>query len=335
MRNRRQRQLLIVGAIVVLSTVFGAAQAPHGLTSRIGGGITGALIGLIITTLEILARDVYARPLRRIPRPILFIIRTLTYGATFIAIPYVTLIAIHLVNPNVTLNDLLGSRNLLLYFGFSFLVNFFMALRRMMGLKTLWALAIGRYHRPQEEERIVCFMDLRGSTHLAEQMGTARYHDFLNDVFFDVADPIMRSGATVYQYVGDEIVVTWTAERGLKNGVCLTLPFGIEDALANRRDAYLKDYGAEPSLRGALHIGPLMVGEIGDLNRQIVMIGDTMNTTSRIEGACRKFNRDYIVSGPLLARIGQLPPGIESESLGPVPLAGKSGELELFALSRA
>jgi adenylate cyclase len=182
--------------------------------------------------------------------------------------------------------------------------------------------------------RIVAFLDLRGSTQLAERMGTARYHDFLNDVFFDVADPILESGGSVYQYVGDEIVVTWSAPRGLKNAACVAFLFAVEDALARRRPAYLAEFDAVPTMRGALHIGPLMVGEIGDLNRQIVMIGDTMNTASRIEGACRKFGRDYIASGPLLERIGALPPGVVAESLGPVPLAGKSGELELFALSR-
>src|SRR6201999_3181337 len=104
--------------------------------------------------------------------------------------------------------------------------------------------------------------------------------------FFDLADPIIESGATVYQYVGDEVVVTWPSARGLKNGDCIRYFFAVEEALARRRPSYLATYDAMPVLRGALHIGPLMVGEIGDLNRQIVMSGDTMNTTSRIEGAC-------------------------------------------------
>jgi len=78
-----------------------------------------------------------------------------------------------------------------------------------------------------------------------------------------------------------------------------------------------------------------MVGEIGDLKRQIVMIGDTMNTAARIESACRQFGRDYVASASVLVRLAGLPPEFRSESLGSVLLAGKAGEMELFALLRA
>ena len=194
----RRRQLLILTIIVgitLLSAAFGMLQSPRTPVGVISGGIAGAAIGFVLSILETKARDDWARKLRRIPRPVLFIVRTLIYGAAFVAIPQATAMAIEALDPKVRMGDLLVTSNLLMYFGFAFLVNFFMALRRMMGLKTLMALALGRYHRPQEEVRIVAFLDLRGSTQLAERMGTARYHDFLNDVFFDVADPILNRAA--------------------------------------------------------------------------------------------------------------------------------------------
>jgi adenylate cyclase len=324
----------IIASVTLLSAAFGALMAPHTLTGLIGGLISGGLIGFVLVILETYSRDNMARELRRIPRPLLFVIRTLVYGAAFVLIPKLVLLVIRHWDPAIDISTVMNDNGLLIAFGFAFLVNFFMALRRMLGIKNLVALALGRYHRPREEERIVAFLDLKGSTPLAERMGTARYHDFLNEVFFDLSEPILASGGDVYQYVGDEVVVTWKAERGLRNGDCVRFLFAVEDALAGRGGAYIAQYGAAPTMRGALHIGPLMVGEIGDLKRQIVMIGDTMNTTSRIEGACRKFGRDHVASASLLVRMAGLPAGIRADSLGPVALAGKAGEMELFALER-
>src|SRR5262249_51717082 len=146
----------------------------------------------------------------------------------------------------------------------------------------LLALITGRYHRPRAEDRIVLFMDLRGSTELAERLGDERFHRFLNQVFFDLTDPILEAGGEIYRYVGDEVIVTWAVGRGAKDAACLVCWFDIVAALARRRDAYLRDYAAEPRLRAAIHAGPLIVGEMGDVKREIVMLGDTMNTASRI-----------------------------------------------------
>ncbi len=127
--------------------------------------------------------------------------------------------------------------------------------------------------------------------------------------------------------------MTWPAERGARNAACVECVFAVEDALSRRRARYLAEFGAEPRLRAALHAGPLIVGEMGDVKREIVMLGDTMNTTARIESACRTMAKDYIASGPVL-RLSSLPPGVSAESLGTVALRGKESEVELFALAR-
>ena len=58
-----------------------------------------------------------------------------------------------------------------------------------------------------------------------------------------------------------------------------------------------------------------------------------MNTTARIEGACRAMSKDYIASAAALA-LSPLPPGIRAQSLGAVALRGKESGIELFALTR-
>ena len=104
--------------------------------------------------------------------------------------------------------------------------------------------------------------------------------------------------------------------------------------LAARRAHYLREFGAQPQLRGAIHAGALIIGEMGEWKREIVMLGDTMNTTARIEDVCRAKHCDYIASAAVLDRIATLPPGVRAQSLGSVALPGKKDSISLFALSR-
>lgn len=70
-----------------------------------------------------------------------------------------------------------------------------------------------------------------------------------------------------------------------------------------------------------------MVGELGDFRKAIAYVGDTVNTTSRIQAECSKRDVPLIVSGDLL---GRLPGEIETRSLGTMTLRGKAKDVELY-----
>jgi adenylate cyclase len=53
------------------------------------------------------------------------------------------------------------------------------------------------------------FLDIAGSTTLAEQMGEVRVHDLITRFFFDIDRPIADHDGEVHSYVGDEVIVTW------------------------------------------------------------------------------------------------------------------------------
>ena len=178
------------------------------------------------------------------------------------------------------------------------------------------------------------FLDLAGSTQLAERLGDLRFHRFLNRVFFDITDAVLESGGEIYRYVGDEIIVTWLADRGDAARAAIDCLFEIAGALKRREADYRKEFDAAPRLRGALHAGSLVAGEMGDTKREIVMLGDTMNTTARIEEICRTTGRDYIASAAVVRAARTLPDGIKVERLGGFALRGKEAETELFALSQ-
>jgi adenylate cyclase len=339
MQLRARTRLVVrrITVIVAASAVFGGLVSWQNGSGAPLGMVSGVLIALIISVFEILLQEQWAATLRRWPLGLLLLLRTAVYGgAFFVAAHAAAALLSRSWEPILHPSRIISNFTLLISFAFSFLINFALMLRRLLGPSVFASVLTGRYRRPRKEQRIVLFMDLRGSTQLAEKLGDERFHRFLNEVFLDITDPVLESGGDIYRYVGDEIIVTWAVtwpQRGARNASCVECVFAVEDALAARRAYYLAEFGTEPRLRAALHAGPLIVGEMGDLKREIVMLGDTMNTSARIENVCRAMAKDVIASAAAL-RLFPLPAGVSAESLGAVPLRGKSSELELFALAR-
>lgn len=211
------------------------------------------------------------------------------------------------------------------------LLQFINLVSRLLGPKMLLNYLIGRYHNPQEEVRIFMFMDLRSSTTIAERLGHAKWHQFLNDFFFDIGRPIRKAKGEVYQYVGDEVVISWPATVGIRNLNCIHCFFWIWEKMYDRRQYYIDKYGYEPVFKAGYHIGEVIVGEIGDYTRDIVFHGDTVNTASRIQMECNVWSRRLLLSDTLLNRL-DLEGEYTSEYITNIRLRGKNQELGLYSL---
>jgi len=212
----------------------------------------------------------------------------------------------------------------------SFVINFVRQLNRMLGPGTLLNLLLGRYHRPVAEERIFMFLDLNDSTRIAAALGPLRFNDFKNDFFHDIAEPVLETRGQIYQYVGDEAVVTWSVERGLRQANCLRCVFLVSEQIYERRARYLARYGLVPEFKAGLHGGPVVTAEIGDIKKDIVHSGDTVNTAARVEAQCRPLERRVLVSETLLRQCA-VPDELELEDMGQRELRGTEA-LRLFSV---
>jgi adenylate cyclase len=141
--------------------------------------------------------------------------------------------------------------------------------------------------------------------------------------------PILDCHGEIYQYVGDEVVVSWPSQKGLADNNCLLCFFGIQKALEERRAHYTGEYSLVPSFKAGLHIGEATVGEIGVVKKDIVYSGDVLNTTSRIEGQCNNYNVDILLSSGLLERM-RLNGEYEHIALGEIALKGKNEKVVLY-----
>ena len=187
----------------------------------------------------------------------------------------------------------------------------------------------GKYFSPKRERRIFMFADIRNATGIAEVLGEEKYFHFLKDFFNDIASPIQQTQGEVYQYVGDEVVVTWKMKNGLKRGNALRCYYKMRDAITKREAYYTKAYGYLPIFKVGLHYGAVMVGELGRIKRDIAFSGDVLNTTARIQAKSLENNVDILVSSDFADVLYQFPEGLTKETIGSVQLRGKSEEMTL------
>ena len=208
---------------------------------------------------------------------------------------------------------------------------FFVHLDRLLGPGVLIGYILGRYHRPRVEERVFMFLDLKGSTSLAEGMDANEYFRFLQRYFAEMSDPILETRAEIYQYVGDEVVLTWPLGRGLHEAACIRAFFLIDRRMTAKSQMFRVEYGVVPEFKAGLHAGPVIAAQIGEIKGEIVYSGDVLNTTARIQAQCNPLGHRLLVSQTLLERL-DLPSEFSATHLGSVGLRGKAAPEELWAV---
>lgn len=210
---------------------------------------------------------------------------------------------------------------------------FFVHLDRLLGPGVLLGYVTGRYHRPRRELRIFMFLDLKGSTMLADKMDPDRYFAFLHRYFTEMSEPILETNAEIYQYVGDEVVLTWKMKSGLEESSCIRVFFLIEKQILAHQDHFLQTYGVVPEFKAGVHAGEVITAQIGELKSELVYNGDVLNTTARIQAQCNQLGQKLLVSSKLIESLS-LGPEFTVHELGSVSLRGKEEGLELCAVNR-
>ena len=214
-------------------------------------------------------------------------------------------------------------------------VDFFLAIARqinlMIGEGNLRKLLIGKFYTPREEERIFMFLDLKSSTPLAERLGHVEYSKLIQDCFNDLGIAVTND-AQIYQYVGDEAVLTWKMEDGLKNQNCLTTFYQFKKHLESKKEYYESKYGCHPVFKAGIHAGIVTVTEVGKYKKEIAYHGDTINTAARIQGQCNTLESELLLSEFLKSKLEST--NFHFTTKGSVPLKGKKGKVSICSVQQ-
>jgi len=172
----------------------------------------------------------------------------------------------------------------------------------LLGEKNFLKLLTGKFYTPREEERIFMFLDLQSSTQIAEKLGHIKYSMLIQDCLNDLG-VVVENEAEIYQYVGDEVILTWEGQNGIRKLNCLNAYYNFKGQLAKKRAYYEEAYGFVPFFKAGVNIGVVTVTEVGKYKKEIAYHGDTINTAARIQGKCNEYQRGLLISAFLRERL--------------------------------
>jgi adenylate cyclase len=150
---------------------------------------------------------------------------------------------------------------------------------------------------PEVREVSVLFADIVGFTSLSEKLTPSAIALILNDYLSRMTDAIFLHEGTLDKYIGDAIMAVFGAPLDMPDHAARAVRTAIE-----MRDR-LAEFNAERKtgpllqIRIGINSGKAVAGEIGSINkREYTVLGDTVNTASRLESSVAK--PGLIVIGP-------------------------------------
>ncbi|PCJ09102.1 MAG: adenylate/guanylate cyclase domain-containing protein [Rhodobacteraceae bacterium] len=192
-----------------------------------------------------------------------------------------------------------------------------------------------RAHASQGEERrlAILFLDMRGFT--ARTTGQLPYDVvFLLNRFFDAIVPsIINAKGTVDKYLGDGLLAVFETEDEQSSALAaLKAAANISSALAGFNRILASEDAPAVAIGMGLHLGDLVLGEIGAAgNAPRTLIGDAVNTASRLEGKTKELGVELLVSETLLRSAGRDTTGLKMVTL---ELRGVKESLRAVALKK-
>ena len=180
----------------------------------------------------------------------------------------------------------------------------------------------------------ILFTDIRNFTKLSECLDAETLVEWLSDFRSRMTKIIFDHSGTVDKFIGDAILATFGTphpselpETDARNAVKCGLD--MQNALLILNSDW-KDRGIEIEIGIGIHTGEVLAGNIGNAEHaEYTVIGDAVNTASRIESLCKKMERNFIISEEVYNELD----GTQNiEKLPRVLVKGKSEPLSVYAV---
>ena len=179
----------------------------------------------------------------------------------------------------------------------------------------------------EEVDVSVLFMDVRGFTSYSERVSAREAVARLNDLYDCVVPVITRHAGHANKFIGDGLLAVFGAPARLDDHADCAVAAAIEIA-----ETVDERFDGELRVGVGVNSGTVMSGTIGGGGRlDFTVIGDVVNTASRIESATRETGDDVLITGAVRTRLTD---DGEWEDRAPIALKGKEQEVELFAPAR-
>ena len=187
----------------------------------------------------------------------------------------------------------------------------------------------------ERKDMTFLFCDIRGFTPISETYkdNPEGLVELINEFLTNQTNIILKHGGTIDKYMGDCIMAFWNAPLDDPKHACHAIVAAIEmrRSLAELNIVLQHERGIEINTGIGINTGPCIVGNMGSDSRfDYSVIGDAVNLASRLEGQCKEFNTDLIISEYTM----KAAPSTEYEKLGEVTVKGKNEPVLIYTIPK-
>lgn len=199
----------------------------------------------------------------------------------------------------------------------------------MIGAQHFIHFMLGTYHRPLEKECVVLFLDMVGSTTIAEKLSPKDSMSLIAKIIFDASAIIHRYGGDILNFTGDGLVVIWPKTQANR---AVSAVYGMRKRFEKIRPDYQEEFGMKPYFRMGLHAGKVVISQIGEQKLFLGLYGDTVNTAARMEQMNKELDTKVILSETVVDLLSDAwKPRLKS--YGEQNIRGRENSLEVFTLN--
>jgi len=185
----------------------------------------------------------------------------------------------------------------------------------------------------QEKEVTVFFSDIRDFTTISEKFNNpAPLVSYLNNYINPMSDIITKYQGTIDKYIGDSIMAYWNAPIDTPDHCTKAVDTAIKQIeILKKINHQLKQQGLPLLNIGiGIHTGEAIVGEVGSISRSdYTVIGDTVNTASRLEQLCKTYKSNIIISNEVKIKLSKK---YTLKYLGEVQVKGKEKLIDIYEI---
>lgn len=160
----------------------------------------------------------------------------------------------------------------------SLLYNIILQFIRVFGVKMGTMISLGYYRKPKTHEMLFMGIDLNDFTSHTERLGNTRMSLFMKECFSIFEESIIKYNGEIYSYLGDAALAYWKNKKGVKNNNFLFGALDFFTRIEEKSEHFMNSYGFIPNFKVGNSMGEVIGCEIGLDKREIMFIGDAINT---------------------------------------------------------
>lgn len=181
-----------------------------------------------------------------------------------------------------------------------------------------------------QKDVTILFTDVRNFTTISETLAPAQLVELLNAYFTPMTACVTSREGTLDKFIGDALMAFWNAPLDVENHQqkAVEAALAMQRTLARLRPFFQEKFGVEVRIGAGINCGPVHVGNMGSSELlDYTCIGDNVNLASRLEGLCRAYGCDIVVSGAVAEACG---PELYFRQLDRVRVKGKKSGVDIF-----